>query len=334
MNFCIFRQENAKVASAGHSTKWLLIFQGTVTEVYDEEFKLVWKSDYTAFGIKAGETIDLIDFDGLYTGCDFDAETGLTYHWNRWRSEDGSTWLSQDPARDGLNWYGYAGQNPVNYKDPLGLRIMNHSAYSSMSKYTRDYINNTNSKISEAGCAITALANVITEIMHANNPNQQPYNDKTHSGSLRSTTPKDINKNSKNFNKSNDELNWVNAAKNYGLTAKRSASKADAKKMIENAEKSNDQQYVILKVPITIGEGDSKKDADHWVGHSGKTLTIDGVKWIEVVPSSDYDYGREKKNSNWMQKDGKMYIKENAIQTTVLIERNNHQEGKNEKNKN
>ncbi len=242
--------------------------------------------------------------------------------------------ISQDPARDGVNWYGYAGQNPVNYKDPLGLRIMNHSAYSSMSKYTRDYINNTNSKISEAGCAITALANVITEIMHANNPNQQPYNDKTHSGSLRSTTPKDINKNSKNFNKSNDELNWVNAAKNYGLTAKRSTSKADAKKMIENAEKSNNQQYVILKVPITIGEGDSKKDADHWVGHSGKTLTIDGVKWIEVVPSSDYDYGREKKNSNWMQKDGKMYIKENAIQATVLIERNNHQEGKNEKNKN
>ena len=42
----------------------------------------------------------------------------------------------------------------------------------------------------------------------------------------------------------------------------------------------------------------------------------------------------KKKNSNWMQKDGKMYIKENAIQATVLIERNNHQEGKNEKNRN
>ncbi len=96
--------------------------QGSVTEVYDEEGFLVWKSGYTAFGIKAGETTNLIDFDGLYTGCDYDAETGLTYHWNRWRSEDGSFWLSEDPARDGLNWYGYAGQNPTNYIDRNGLK--------------------------------------------------------------------------------------------------------------------------------------------------------------------------------------------------------------------
>ena len=96
--------------------------QGSVTEVYDEEGGLVWKSGYTAFGIKAGETTNLIDFDGLYTGCDYDAETGLTYHWNRWRSEDGDSWLTQDPARDGLNWYGYAGQNPTNYIDRNGLK--------------------------------------------------------------------------------------------------------------------------------------------------------------------------------------------------------------------
>ena len=95
--------------------------QGSVTEVYDENNRLLWKSGYTAFGIKAGETTDLIDFDGLYTGCDYDTETGLTYHWNRWRSEDGSTWLSEDPARDGMNWYGYAGQNPVVKVDPIGL---------------------------------------------------------------------------------------------------------------------------------------------------------------------------------------------------------------------
>ena len=96
--------------------------QGSITEVYDESQNLVWKSGYTAFGIKAGETTDLIDFDGLYTGCDIDAETGLTYHWNRWRGEDGSNWLSEDPARDGLNWYGYAGQNPTNYIDRNGLK--------------------------------------------------------------------------------------------------------------------------------------------------------------------------------------------------------------------
>ena len=95
--------------------------QGSVIEVYDDDSKLLCKSGYTAFGIKAGETTKLLDFDGLYTSCDYDAETGLTYHWNRWRSEDGDSWLSEDPIRDGLNWYGYAGMNPINFLDQNGL---------------------------------------------------------------------------------------------------------------------------------------------------------------------------------------------------------------------
>ena len=95
--------------------------QGSVTEVYDDDCKLLWKSDYTAFGIKAGETTDLIDFDGLYTGCDYDSETGLTYHWNRWRSEDGANFITQDPARDGRNWYIYCVNNPLICTDPNGL---------------------------------------------------------------------------------------------------------------------------------------------------------------------------------------------------------------------
>ena len=37
------------------------------------------------------------------------------------RSEDGSCFISEDPARDGANWYGYAGQNPMVYVDRIGL---------------------------------------------------------------------------------------------------------------------------------------------------------------------------------------------------------------------
>ncbi len=65
--------------------------------------------------------METADFDGMYTGCDYDADTGLTYHWNRWRNEDGSAFISEDPVRDGANWYGYAGQNPMVYTDPTGL---------------------------------------------------------------------------------------------------------------------------------------------------------------------------------------------------------------------
>ena len=69
--------------------------------------------------------METADFDGMYTGCDYDADTGLTYHWNRWRSEDGSCFISEDPARDGANWYGYAGCNPMVYVDRIGLFASN-----------------------------------------------------------------------------------------------------------------------------------------------------------------------------------------------------------------
>ena len=52
---------------------------------------------------------------------EIDADTGLTYHWNRWRNEDGDVFISEDPARDGYNWYGYANANPFRYVDSNGL---------------------------------------------------------------------------------------------------------------------------------------------------------------------------------------------------------------------
>ncbi|SEQ92650.1 RHS repeat-associated core domain-containing protein, partial [Treponema bryantii] len=118
--------------------------QGSVTEVYDDNNQLVWKSGYTAFGIKAGETTKLLDFEGLYTGCDYDVESGLTYHWNRWRSEDGESWLSEDPIRDGINWFGYAGQNPINYLDSTGLK-----KYKSVSKTENNKSNKNSNKQEE-----------------------------------------------------------------------------------------------------------------------------------------------------------------------------------------
>ncbi|MCR5188256.1 MAG: hypothetical protein K6C97_04910, partial [Treponema sp.] len=77
--------------------------EGSVTEVYDNEGCLVWKNEYTAFGINAGESINLIDFNG-------------------------NAFISEDSARDGYNWYGYAGQNPVMFTDPDGNFVLSTMA--------------------------------------------------------------------------------------------------------------------------------------------------------------------------------------------------------------
>ena len=35
--------------------------------------------------------------------------------------------ISEDPIRDGMNWYGYAGQNPINFTDPNGLETAGYN---------------------------------------------------------------------------------------------------------------------------------------------------------------------------------------------------------------
>ena len=188
--------------------------QGSVTEVYDEDNRLLWKSGYTAFGIKAGETTKLIDFDGLYTGCDIDAETGLTYHWNRWREEDGDSWLSQDPARDGLNWYGYAGQNPTNFIDKNGLFYYNGNGeqVSSLSgeverSESSSPTNNTTQEPSISG-GTTGQNNT------PNAPNSNPNeNDK-------STKPNYLNNNDENGIPDSDYLFSKNPKKSFFQNSK------------------------------------------------------------------------------------------------------------------
>jgi len=95
---------------------------GSVTQVLDANAKVVWQSEYTPFGTVAGAQ-GSIAFEGMFAGEDIDPDTGLTYQWNRWRSEDGSRWLSEDPIQAGSNYYNYCANSPLNFTDPWGLRI-------------------------------------------------------------------------------------------------------------------------------------------------------------------------------------------------------------------
>lgn len=47
------------------------------------------------------------------------------YMWNRWQDPSLGRFISEDPVRDGSNWYAYAGGNPINNVDPMGLAPQN-----------------------------------------------------------------------------------------------------------------------------------------------------------------------------------------------------------------
>ncbi|MFC1524961.1 RHS repeat domain-containing protein [Planctomycetota bacterium] len=58
----------------------------------------------------------------LFTGQEYDAETGLCYYYARYYSPEMGRFLNRDPAEDDLllNLYAYVGNNPINFIDPFG----------------------------------------------------------------------------------------------------------------------------------------------------------------------------------------------------------------------
>ena len=56
-----------------------------------------------------------------YTGKPYDAVTGLSDYGFRDYSPAYARFITEDPIRDGENWFAYVGNNPVNWVDPWGL---------------------------------------------------------------------------------------------------------------------------------------------------------------------------------------------------------------------
>lgn len=71
------------------------------------------------------------------TGKLLDENTNLYYFNARWYDSDIGRFISEDPARYGANWYGYAGQNPMVYVDPTGLAPYINGIYDG--DYNPDY---------------------------------------------------------------------------------------------------------------------------------------------------------------------------------------------------
>ena len=60
-----------------------------------------------------------------YRGEYYDAETGLYYLRNRYYDPKAGRFITEDPIRDGTNWYTYCAGNPVMFRDPTGFTYEN-----------------------------------------------------------------------------------------------------------------------------------------------------------------------------------------------------------------
>ena len=91
---------------------------GSRRVVLDASGSVLDKFSYSAYGEVThvtGSNSSLASF----TGKGYDA-TGLIYFNARYYDPITGRFVTEDPSRDGVNWYGYCGNNPVNLIDPDG----------------------------------------------------------------------------------------------------------------------------------------------------------------------------------------------------------------------
>ena len=94
-------------------TSYLKDYHGNVIGTADSTGRL----DYDAYGNHLqGDAPDPFGYCGEY----YDSETGLIYLRNRYYDPSMGRFISEDPAKGGLNWYVYCDNNPIMFVDPLG----------------------------------------------------------------------------------------------------------------------------------------------------------------------------------------------------------------------
>ncbi|MFZ3232587.1 MAG: RHS repeat-associated core domain-containing protein [Patescibacteria group bacterium] len=121
---------------------------GSVAAVTDARGKAVARYAYDEFGRTfsknpAGEVTALlpspIGDSRLYTGREYDRETGLYYYRARYYSADLGRFLSRDPigTADQINPYAYVANNPLKYVDSMGMEKIVLAIYETAEIYKR-----------------------------------------------------------------------------------------------------------------------------------------------------------------------------------------------------
>ncbi|MFW6355652.1 MAG: RHS repeat-associated core domain-containing protein [Spirochaetota bacterium] len=105
-----FGKHLAKVEGYGTGAEatffYLTDHLGTTTGLTDETGLLIWRDDASPFADATGASI---------------SRGGLHYSNARWYDARTGRFTTEDPIRDGWNWYQYASANPLLYVDPDGV---------------------------------------------------------------------------------------------------------------------------------------------------------------------------------------------------------------------
>ncbi len=108
----------------GNKNFYIYNAQGNVSKLLNTDYETVADYTFDAFGVQRavnGDVYNPFRHNGEY----YDDELGYTYLRNRYYDNASGRFITEDPIKDGTNWYSYCGGNPVTRIDPLGLKYYN-----------------------------------------------------------------------------------------------------------------------------------------------------------------------------------------------------------------
>jgi RHS repeat-associated protein len=111
---------------AGGNVEWLLgDHLGSIRDIVDNAGTIINHISYDSFGNVTAQTNPAVDTRYAFTGRELDPELGLYYYRARYYDAAIGRFISEDPSRfrsGDANLYRYVGNDPVNYRDPFGLK--------------------------------------------------------------------------------------------------------------------------------------------------------------------------------------------------------------------
>lgn len=112
----------------GQQFTYLFNAHGDVVQRIEGEQNAAQLYEYDAFGnLRENPNYDPETDPNPFRYCGeyYQLETNEYYFRNRDYSPSNGRFSAEDPAKDGSNWYGYCGGNPIKFTDPLGLWNIN-----------------------------------------------------------------------------------------------------------------------------------------------------------------------------------------------------------------
>jgi len=98
---------------------------GNISSLIDSSGNVKARYRYDCFGNLLSKSGPLADANLIrFSGKEYHANSGLYYYGFRFYAPNLQRWMNEDPIgiAGGLNFYGFVGNDPINYNDPLGLK--------------------------------------------------------------------------------------------------------------------------------------------------------------------------------------------------------------------